>query len=132
VKFYAVKPGFTYFGCKVYRIEVANGIIKGKYLGKMLSRKEKFSVLLESIFYALLGGYFFGTPGYVMAVLASPDIEARVGKPEKDERKDFCYSLEDCRIKIKKGLLKIKGEKKWKFIVEKDILQEIEEAIPDL
>jgi len=40
--------------------------------------------LLEDIFYALLGGY-------VMAALASPDIEAKIGKPEGNERKDFCY-----------------------------------------
>lgn len=134
MEFHAVKLGFTYFGCEVYRIEIADGKIKGIYLGKMLSRREKISVLLESIFYALLGGYFFGTPGYVMAVLASPDIEAKIGKPERDERKDFCYLIKKCHIKmkVKKGLLVIKCKKRWKFMVERNILKEIAKIIDAL
>ena len=53
MEFHAVKLGFTYFGCEIYRMEIVDGKMKGTYLGKMLSRREKISVLLESIFYAL-------------------------------------------------------------------------------
>ncbi len=131
MEFHAIKPGITYYGCEVYKIEIDGRMIRGKYLGKMLSRREKAGIILKSIFYALLGGYFFGTPGYAMAVLASPDIKAKIGEPEEDASKDFCYSMEQVRIKInaRKGILKIKGEKKWKFFVEKGILEKISKVI---
>ncbi len=99
MEFHAVKLGFTYFGCEIYRMEIVDGKMKGTYLGKMLSRREKISVLLEGIFYALLGGYFFGISEY------------RDKKREAGEER-------------KKGFL-LSCKKKWKFVVERNILEEI-------
>ena len=132
MKFYAIKPGFTYFGYEIYELEIGEEKIKGVYLGKMFSRREKFSILLNSIMYALLGGYFFGTPGYVMAALASPRIALKIGQPEEDERKNFSYDMNEVRIKIsrRRKLLKIKGKRRHKFIVRDDDLKEITKLIP--
>jgi hypothetical protein len=133
VKFYAIKPGFTYFGYEIYELEISEGKIKGVYLGKMFNRREKLSILLKSIMYALLGGYFFGTPGYAMAALASPDTGLKIGQPEKDERKNFSYDMNEVKIKIsrRRKMLKIKGKRKHEFIVEADVLKRIMNFIPE-
>ncbi len=126
MKFYAIKPGITYFGHEIYEIEIEieGNRIKGVYKGKMLSREEKIWAILEGIFYGFLGRIFFGTPGMVLVALGSPDVEIRIGKPEEDERKNFSFEFK--KIKIGKRKMKVKNnKKKLKFIISEGVSNEL-------
>ena len=86
--FRAIKLGFTPFSHEIYYLKIENGVIQGKYGGKVFNRK----------------GYFFGSPGYVLAGLASIETE---GKDEEDFSRDFSYKMDEIKI----NEIKIKARK---------------------
>lgn len=119
----AIKLSFTPLRHEIYDLKIENGIIYGKYRGRLFNRKDKIKYLLEAIFYAFLGRYFLGTPGYVMAGLAEIEPE---GKYEEDASKDFSFKLDEIKIKVKKNILKIKAKgKKMKFLIDKYFAEEL-------
>ena len=119
----AIKLRFTPLRHEIYDLKIENGIIYGKYRGKLFNRKDKIKYLLEAIFYALLGRYFLGTPGLSAAGLAEIEPE---GKYEEDEAKDFSFKLDEIKIKIKKNVLKIKAKsKKMKFLIGENFAKEL-------
>ncbi len=121
--FRAIKLGFTPLRNEIYDLEIEDNTIYGKYRGKLYSRKDKIKYFLEAIFYAFLGGYFFGTPGYVLAGLAEREGE---GKYEEDVSKDFSYKLDEIKMKVEKNILKIKAkDRKMKFLIDKDIAKNL-------
>lgn len=58
-------------------MEIEGSRIKGTYLGKMFSRREKIYSFIKAFFYGLLGRAFLGSNGYTASAFASPSMEIK-------------------------------------------------------